>query len=85
MFLPLDLVKGRTSGGERLQDLILSCISYLDTRTEFWQQQKPIYARQRDRKLLQQQWNNTRPNPLSDPTHYVLTNLDQIDTGGSGL
>ncbi|XP_042562392.1 outer dynein arm-docking complex subunit 4 isoform X1 [Clupea harengus] len=78
-----DLVKGRTSGGERLQDLILSCISYLDTRTEFWQQQKPIYARQRDRKLLQQQWNNTRPNPLSDPTHYVLTNLDQIDTGNA--
>ncbi|XP_062389276.1 outer dynein arm-docking complex subunit 4 isoform X2 [Sardina pilchardus] len=76
-----DLVKGRTSSGERLQDLILSCISYLDTRTEFWQQQKPIYARQRDRKLLQQQWKNTQYNPLSDPTRYVLNNLEQLDNG----
>ncbi|XP_041942598.1 outer dynein arm-docking complex subunit 4 isoform X1 [Alosa sapidissima] len=76
-----DLVKGRTSSGERLQDLILSCISYLDTRTEFWQQQKPIYARQRDQKLLQQQRKNTRYNPQSDPTRYVLTNLEQIDNG----
>lgn len=78
-----DLVKGRTSGGERLQDVILSCISYLDTRTEFWQQQKPIYARQRDKKLLQQQWKNTqysRNNPLSDPTRYILTNLEQLDS-----
>ncbi|KAL2101685.1 hypothetical protein ACEWY4_003446 [Coilia grayii] len=76
-----DLVKGRTSGGERLHDLILSCISYLDTRTEFWQQQKPIYAHQRDRKLSQQQRKHSRQNTMSDATHYLLTNLDQLDTG----
>ncbi|XP_030649491.1 outer dynein arm-docking complex subunit 4 [Chanos chanos] len=75
-----DLIKGKTRGGEKLQDLILGCISYLDTRTEFWRQQKPIYARQRDRKLMQQQWNRARNSPPSDPTRYVLSNLEQIDT-----
>ncbi|KAI4894996.1 hypothetical protein NFI96_032186 [Prochilodus magdalenae] len=74
-----DLIKGKTRGGERLQDVILSCISYLDTRTEFWRQQKPIYARQRDRRLLQEQWNRARHRPPSDPTCYILKNLEEID------
>ncbi|XP_017349629.1 outer dynein arm-docking complex subunit 4 [Ictalurus punctatus] len=75
-----DLIKGKTRTGERLQDVIMSCISYLDTRTEFWRQQKPIYARERDRKLLQQQWNRTRSRPPSDPNFCVLKNLEEIDT-----
>lgn len=68
-------------GGERLQDLILNCITYLDTRPEFWLQQKPIYARERDRKLMQQKWNKTRQNPPSDPTRFVLKSLEEIDAG----
>ncbi|CAB1337440.1 unnamed protein product [Coregonus sp. 'balchen'] len=76
-----DLVKGKMRGGERLQDLILNCIIYLDTRTEFWRQQKPIYARERDRKLMQQKWNKTRQNPPSDPTRFVLQSLEEIDAG----
>uniref|UniRef100_A0A8C1WSZ8 Outer dynein arm-docking complex subunit 4 n=1 Tax=Cyprinus carpio TaxID=7962 RepID=A0A8C1WSZ8_CYPCA len=76
-----DLVKGKIRTGERVQDLIVSCISYLDTRTAFWQQQKPIYARQRDRKLMQQQWNRALHKPPSDPTRYVLNSLEEIDTG----
>ncbi|MCI4384908.1 hypothetical protein PGIGA_G00044200 [Pangasianodon gigas] len=75
-----DLIKGKTRTGERLQDVIMSCISYLDTRTEFWRQQKPIYARERDRKLLQQQWNRTQNRPPTDPTFYVLKNMEEIDT-----
>lgn len=59
----------------------MSCISYLDTRTEFWQRQKPIYARERDRKLLQQQWNRARNPTVSDPNLYVLRSLEGIDTG----
>ncbi|XP_064843448.1 outer dynein arm-docking complex subunit 4 isoform X2 [Oncorhynchus masou masou] len=74
-----DLVKGKMRDGERLQDLILNCITYLDTRTEFWRQQKPIYARERDRKLMQQKWNKTRQNPPSDPTRFVLKSLEEID------
>ncbi|GAA6086846.1 outer dynein arm-docking complex subunit 4 [Tachysurus ichikawai] len=75
-----DLIKGKTRTGERLQDVITNCISYLDTRTEFWRQQKPIYAREYDRKLQQQQWNRRRNRPPSDPTFYVLKNLEELDS-----
>ncbi|XP_045065599.1 outer dynein arm-docking complex subunit 4 isoform X2 [Coregonus clupeaformis] len=78
-----DLVKGKMRAGERLQDLILNCFIYLDTRTEFWRQQKPIYARERDRKLMQQRWNKTRQNPPSDPTRFVLKSLEEIDAGNA--
>lgn len=81
MCLVSDLIKGKTRTGEKLQDVIMSCISYLDTRTEFWRQEKPIYARERDRKLLQQQWNRTQNRPPSEPALYVLKNLEEIDTG----
>lgn len=74
-----DLIKGKTRKGERLHDVILNCISYLDTRTEFWHQQKPIYARQRDQKLLRQQWKRTRNHLSTDPTRYILKNLEEID------
>ncbi|KAJ7992338.1 hypothetical protein DPEC_G00277490 [Dallia pectoralis] len=74
-----DLVKSKMRGGSRLQDVIVNCITYLDTRTEFWRQQKPIYARDRDRKLMQQKWNRSRQSPPSDPTRYVLRNLEEID------
>uniref|UniRef100_A0A667XPV5 Outer dynein arm-docking complex subunit 4 n=1 Tax=Myripristis murdjan TaxID=586833 RepID=A0A667XPV5_9TELE len=74
-----DLVKSKTRSGEKLQDLILNCITYLDTRTEFWHQQRPIYARERDRKLMQQKWNKSRQNPSSDPAIFVLKSLEDID------
>ncbi|KAA0705826.1 Tetratricopeptide repeat protein 25 [Triplophysa tibetana] len=76
-----DLIKGKIRTGEHVQDLIIGCISYLDTRTEFWRQQKPIYARQRERKLMQQQWNSALHKPPSDPTYYVLASLEEIDAG----
>ncbi|XP_051571539.1 outer dynein arm-docking complex subunit 4 isoform X2 [Myxocyprinus asiaticus] len=75
-----DLIKSKIRTGERVQDLIIGCISYLDTRTEFWRQQKPMYARQQDRKLMQHQWSRALHNPPSDPTRYVLTSLEEIDT-----
>ncbi|XP_051995993.1 outer dynein arm-docking complex subunit 4-like isoform X2 [Xyrauchen texanus] len=72
-----DLIKSKIRTGERVQDLIIGCISYLDTRTEFWRQQKPMYARQQDRKRKQ---HRALHNPPSDPTCYVLTSLEEIDT-----
>ena len=76
-----DLIKGKIGTGERVQDLIVGCLSYLDTRTAFWQQQKPIYARQRDRTLVQQRWSRVQHKPPSDPTRYVLASLEDIDKG----
>ncbi|MBN3296485.1 TTC25 protein, partial [Amia calva] len=74
-----DLISGNLRSGLKVQDLILSGISYLDTRTEFWRQQKPIYARERDRKLMQQKWKKTREGKPSDPNRYILQSLEEID------
>ncbi|XP_075071427.1 outer dynein arm-docking complex subunit 4 isoform X2 [Mixophyes fleayi] len=72
------LVKRNTRSGLKLQDLILNAITYLDTRTEFWRQQKPIYARERDRKIMQQKYNRERSKP-SDPNQYILKSMEEID------
>ncbi|XP_053309549.1 outer dynein arm-docking complex subunit 4 [Spea bombifrons] len=72
-----DLVKENTRSGIKLQDLIMHGITYLDTRTEFWRQQKPIYARERDRKIMQQKWN--RDKKPTDPSRYILKSLEEID------
>ncbi|CAH2301908.1 tetratricopeptide repeat 25 [Pelobates cultripes] len=73
-----DLVKGNARSGIKLQNLILNGINYLDTRTDFWRQQKPIYARERDRKIMQQKWNREKNKP-SDPNQYILKSLEEID------
>eukprot|EP01137_Pigoraptor_chileana_P005691 Opistho-2@49090 len=36
---------------ENMYDLVSGGISYLDTRTEFWRQQKPLYARKTERRI----------------------------------
>nr|XP_014350291.1 PREDICTED: tetratricopeptide repeat protein 25 isoform X1 [Latimeria chalumnae]XP_014350292.1 PREDICTED: tetratricopeptide repeat protein 25 isoform X2 [Latimeria chalumnae] len=74
-----DLTKGNTRTGEKVKDLILNGIAYLDTRTEFWRQQKPIYARERDRRLLYQKWNREKPKKILDTTKYILKSLEEID------
>ncbi|XP_044038496.1 outer dynein arm-docking complex subunit 4 [Siniperca chuatsi] len=74
-----DLVKGNTKGGERLQDVIQSCLTYLDTCTEFWNQEKPIYARERERKLKQRKCSKPCQSAPSEPAQFLLKSLDDID------
>lgn len=62
-----------------VETLILGGINYLDTRTEFWQQQKPIYARVRDRKLMQQRWLPERKRKPSEVARYILKSMEEID------
>ncbi|CAK6961251.1 outer dynein arm-docking complex subunit 4 [Scomber scombrus] len=69
-----DLVKAKTKDGERLQDVIQSCLTYLDTCTEFWNQEKPICSRERDPKKRPR---HTAP---SEPAQFILKSLDDIDT-----
>lgn len=79
-----DLVKG-TSGGMTIYDLVTSGINYLDTRTEFWRQQKPMYARKRDRALMNRKWSNQKNSTSSydEPTKSILNNLEEIDQGNT--
>uniref|UniRef100_A0A8D0HBX7 Outer dynein arm-docking complex subunit 4 n=1 Tax=Sphenodon punctatus TaxID=8508 RepID=A0A8D0HBX7_SPHPU len=74
-----DLIKSSTKQGITVENLILGGITYLDTRTEFWQQHKPIYARVRDRKLMQQRWIRDRKRKPSEVARYILKSMEEID------
>ncbi|XP_069338618.1 outer dynein arm-docking complex subunit 4 isoform X2 [Eulemur rufifrons] len=81
-----NLIRGTMKGGLTVEDLIITGINYLDTRSDFWRQQKPIYARERDRKLMQEKWLRDRKRSPSQTAHYILKSLEDIDmllTSGS--
>ncbi|KAF7486154.1 Hypothetical predicted protein [Marmota monax] len=86
LLLDEDLIKGTIKGGLTVEDLIMMGINYLDTRSNFWRQQKPIYARERDRKLMQEKWLRDRKRHPSQTARYILKSLEDIDmllTSGS--
>lgn len=77
-----DLIKGTIKHGLTVEDLIMTGINYLDTRSNFWRQQKPIYARERDRKLMQEKWLRDRKRQPSQTARYILKSLEDIDMCG---
>ncbi|XP_006776798.1 PREDICTED: tetratricopeptide repeat protein 25 [Myotis davidii] len=86
LLLDEDLIKGTTKHGQTVEDLIMTGINYLDSRSNFWRQQKPIYARERDRKLMQEKWLRNRKRRPSQTARYILKSLEDIDmllTSGS--
>ena len=59
-----------------IHGLISGGISYLDSRTEFWRQQKPLYARKKQKPVL----HRNKPKPKTeDPADFVVRSLDEID------
>ncbi|XP_065605159.1 outer dynein arm-docking complex subunit 4 [Cyrtonyx montezumae] len=81
-----DLMKSVTKQGIKVEDMVLSGIAYLDTRAEFWQQQKPIYARVRERELRQQNWTREKKPKPAEMARYIAKSMEDIDmllTGNS--
>lgn len=76
-----ELMKGNVSNGMNIHSLILSGLNYLDTRTDFWQQHKPIYARKRDRLLMQQKWNAAKDanGGVNDKAVHMLSVLEKVE------
>ncbi|XP_054657376.1 outer dynein arm-docking complex subunit 4 [Grus americana] len=74
-----DLMESSTKQGIKIADLVLSGIAYLDTRSEFWQQQKPIYARVRERKLRQQRWIRDKKRKPAEVGRYIVKSMEDID------
>lgn len=68
--------------GLTVEDLIMTGVNYLDRRSDFWRQQKPIYARERDRKLMQEKWLRDRKRRPSQTARYILKSLEDIDMCG---
>ncbi|XP_040353487.1 outer dynein arm-docking complex subunit 4 [Herpailurus yagouaroundi] len=79
LLLDEDLIKGTIKHGLTVEDLIMTGINYLDTRSNFWRQQKPIYARERDRKLMQEKWLRDRKWQPSQTARYILKSLEDVD------
>lgn len=67
-----DFIKGRAVDG----------LEYLNMRADFWRQQKPMYARQRDRKRQKQQ-NAHSSDEENQPMQYILQKLEEIDEGNT--
>lgn len=76
--------------------LVQDGIGYLDSRTEFWRQQKPIYTRKREKEMKKWRPQPTKPlvmvggsgkrhergmNEGIEHTEYVLKQLDDIEYG----
>ncbi|XP_072212860.1 outer dynein arm-docking complex subunit 4 isoform X2 [Excalfactoria chinensis] len=74
-----DLMKSITKQGVKVQDVVLGGIAYLDRRAEFWQQQKPIYARVRERKLRQQRWIREKKPKPAEVARYIVKSMEDID------
>ncbi|XP_051496179.1 outer dynein arm-docking complex subunit 4 isoform X1 [Apus apus] len=74
-----DLMESRTEKGIKIADLVLSGIAYLKGRSEFWQQQNPIYARERERKLRQQRWIQDTKTKPPEIGRYILKSMEDIE------
>ncbi|XP_061199201.1 outer dynein arm-docking complex subunit 4 [Neopsephotus bourkii] len=74
-----DLMESSTQQGIKVKDLVLGGISYLETRSEFWQQQKPIYARVRERKLRQQRWTRDKRQKALEVGRHIEKTMEDID------
>lgn len=78
------LVKGKTKGGEQLQDVIQGCLTYIDSCTEFWSQEKPICPGERERKSMHQKCSKPRHTAPIEPAQFLLKSLDDIAAGKAG-
>lgn len=60
-------------------DLVLDGISYLNHRRDFWQQQKPMYARVYERKLLRQGRMQDKKRKSSDIGRSIAKDMEDIE------
>ncbi|NXO64639.1 TTC25 protein, partial [Phainopepla nitens] len=74
-----DLMQSSTRQGVKVLDLVLGGISYLNQRRDFWQQQKPIYARAYERKALRQERRRDKKQKPSDTSRSITKNMEDIE------
>ena len=72
-------VDSKSDMGKMISNLVNEGLSYLDTRSDFWRQQKPMYARRHDR-LMQRRRREVQSSKLS-PNDYIIKELERIDQG----
>ncbi|XP_048416846.2 outer dynein arm-docking complex subunit 4 isoform X13 [Stegostoma tigrinum] len=79
LLLDKELMKTSTESGGTIQELIMNGITFLDSRTEFWRQQKPIFARDREQRIKAQSWKTQRKQAETEQTTFILQRMEEID------
>ncbi|NXT04113.1 TTC25 protein, partial [Prunella fulvescens] len=74
-----DLMQSSTRQGVKVMDLVLGGISYLNQRRDFWQQQKPMYARVQERKALRLGHVRDKKQKPSDIARSIAKNMEDIE------
>ncbi|KAJ7423390.1 Tetratricopeptide repeat protein 25 [Pitangus sulphuratus] len=74
-----DLMQTNLRQGGKVEDLVLDGISYLNQRRDFWQQQKPIYARLYERRLLQQRWMGDGRRKPAEVARAIAKDMEDIE------
>ncbi|NWV41674.1 TTC25 protein, partial [Grantiella picta] len=74
-----DLMQTNTRHGVKVLDLVLDGISYLNNRRDFWQQQKPIYARVYERKCLQKGWLQDKKRKIAAIVRSIAKDMEDIE------
>lgn len=74
-----DLMQSSTRQGVKVKDLVLDGISYLNRRRDFWQQQKPIYARVYERKILREEQKHDKRQKPADIRRSIEKNMEDIE------
>ena len=63
-----------------IYELVKGGLTYLETRTEFWRQQKPLYARKKE-KLKPTSKESRKKKKANSIGKYIVKQLEEIDEG----
>lgn len=69
-----------TPVGKTISGLVSQGLNYLDTRTDFWRQQKPMYARKHEKQMMKRENRSEGSNTAKlSPNDYIIRELERID------
>ncbi|ESP00853.1 hypothetical protein LOTGIDRAFT_140423 [Lottia gigantea] len=75
-----EMTSNNTDTGEFVKGRACDGLEYLHSRSDFWRQQKPMYARKRDRQRQDEKlMRKTDKESTGNPVQYILDRLEQID------
>lgn len=71
-----------TPVGKTISGLVSQGLNYLDTRTDFWRQQEPMYARKHEKQMMRRENRSEGSNTAKlSPNDYIIRELERIDQG----
>lgn len=73
------LTSSQTPMGGEIKGHVCDALEFLNDRADFWRQQKPMYARKRDKERMRRGYKSKS----HDPTNYILKCLEDVDDAQS--